>query len=132
MRHIARLTFTLGLFVGSFALVCIAQPVEKAPTIEEIGKAYREKGRTSSGIVHILSVGRSSKADVRGWSLRFRFLNEKRLIDAIARNYQVLAKRDGWCAEYLVTDTQTSPRAVPRVPMRLVVDSVGLGRCKQP
>lgn len=131
MRQIARLTFALGLFVGSFALVCIAQPVEKAPTIEEIEKAYQEKGRKSGGIVHILSLGRSSKAEVRGWSLQFRFLNEKRLIDATARNYQALAKRDGWCAEYLLTDTQAAPTAVPKIRMRLVVDSVGLGRCKQ-
>lgn len=97
----------MRLMIGIALLVLLqqdtrAQTPAGVPTGDEITGAYQSNG-VAAGVGPI-RIGPRRVKDLRGWALKYKRLSASAGPIASTTKYRVTAKKDGWCAEYLVTD----------------------------
>ncbi len=110
------------------ATLAFAQPPQNEPTRQEIAEAYRSKSGEGGTFIPGVRWERWRIKEIRGWALRFKRTGEKRDPGILTREYQVLAKKNGSCAEYHITDTMP---LVPNLQIKpvLVVEPAGVRAC---
>lgn len=57
-------------------------------------------------------------------------MSEKRGVGILTRQYQAVAKKNGTCAEYQITDTMPLPPANVQIKPNLVVEQSGVKACR--
>ena len=113
----------LMLLAAISATLSFAQPPQNEPTKQEIAEAYRDR-------VIVLRWEKRRIKEIRGWSLHFKRVSEKRGVGILTRQYEAVAKKNGSCAEYQITDTMpVQPNNVQLKPI-LVVDPGGVKACR--
>ena len=97
----------LGLMAAVGVRPSFSQSPQTEPTKQEIAKAYQSKSESGGGGMFIPGVRweRWRVKEIRGWSLRFKRVLERRNLGLLTYQYRVVARRNGSCARYLVTDT---------------------------
>ncbi len=81
-----------------------SQSLQDPPTAPEITEAYRSKSGDHGGVIPGLRWERWRIKEIRGWSLRFQRLSEKKAAGVLTRQYRVVARKNTTCAEYAITD----------------------------
>jgi hypothetical protein len=118
-----KLSVGLGiLLVGISACVTFAQPTPNEPTKQEIEQAYQSKSGTFATFIPRHEWERWRIKEIRGWKLHFKRLSDKRSLYVATYRYQAVAKKNGSCREYRITDT------VPLVPVPLGTGNPQLSR----
>jgi hypothetical protein len=120
----------LTMMVAISAIVALAQVQPNEPTKEEIAEAYRSKSGEGGTFIPGLRWERWRIKGVRGWKLHFERISEKRSPGVVTLKYEAVAKKNGLCAEYQITDTMTFPPPNPQMPPILVVDPNGVRACQ--
>jgi hypothetical protein len=100
----------LAIVVALAGPTAFSQMAQNEPGREEIAEAYRSKTGGTRVMVPGLEWETWRIKEIRGWKLRFRRINQKRLPGLMILTYKALAKNKGRCAEYRITD------AIPLVP----------------
>ncbi len=100
------------------------------PTIREIETAYRSKLVEGGSSISGLRWERWRIQGVRGWSLKFKRLSEKRGAGILTRRYRALARSGNTCAEYQITDRIPFPPANPQIKPSLHVEPSGVKPCR--
>jgi hypothetical protein len=106
------------------------QQPQHEPTRQEITRAYKSKSGEGGTLIPGTRWERWRIREIRGWALRFRRVSEKRGLGILTRQYRVIAKKNGSCAEYRVTDTIPLPPNNPQIKPTLVVEPVGVAACR--
>lgn len=101
-----------------------AQTPAGLPTGNEIAGAYQSNG-VAAGVGPI-RIGPRRVKDLRGWALKYKRLSASAGPIASTTKYRVTAKKDGWCAEYLLTDML--PMGDARIKPVLVAEPLGPAR----
>src|SRR5258708_3469911 len=78
------------------------QVPQAEPTKQEVADAYRSKIGEVGTIIPGLAWERWRIKGIRGWSLRFKRVSEKRGVGILTLQYQAIAKKNGSCAEYQI------------------------------
>ena len=100
-----------------------AELPQNEPTRQEIAEAYRNKAV-------IVGWEKWRIKEIRGWSLHFKRVSEKRGACILTRQYRAVAQKPGYCAEYQITDTMPlQPNNVQIKPI-LVVKPSGVRACR--
>jgi hypothetical protein len=120
----------LTLLAAAGATIAFAQAPPNEPTKEEIAQAYRSKSGEGGTFIPSLRWERWRIKEIREWKLHFKRISEKRSPGVVTLKYEVVAKKNGSCAEYEITDTMTSPPPNPQMPPILVVDPNGVKACR--
>lgn len=112
---------------AAFAQTAPASATVPAP--REIEAAYQ--ATTGGGIgIGPVRIGNRRVREVRGWELKFKQLSQKGGSYAVTTKTRVIARKDGSCAEYLVTDTVLLSSPSPSLGPALYADQVaGLRAC---
>jgi hypothetical protein len=105
------------------------QTRQDEPTASEIERAYLSKSGEGGTFIPLGRWERWRIKEIRGWSLHFRRTGEKRLVGMLTRQYQGVAKKNGSCAEYQITDTMPLTVNV-RIKPSVSVDSGGVKACR--
>jgi len=107
MNRVYTAVVALGLTVAMGVGPSFGQSLQGEPTKQEIAGAYRSKSESGGGGMFIPGWRweRWRVKKIRGWSLRFKRVLEKRNLGLLTYQYQVVARSGGSCARYLVTDT---------------------------
>ena len=93
------------------AIVSLGQaPPSTEPTKHEIERAYKSK---SGGRGSFVSGERWRIKEIRGWTLKFSHTGDEKYIEVLITKYRAIAKRNGSCAEYQITDTMIVPPTNP-------------------
>jgi len=116
------------LLAAMFASPSFGQISQNEPTPQEIAHAYRSKAGEFTPIPGI-RWERWRIKEVRGWSLRFKRVCERRGLAILTREYRVSAKKNGSCAEYQITDTMPLPPFNVPVKPAVIVEPGGLIAC---
>ena len=96
---------------------------QDGPTRQEIAEAYKNTAV-------IVGWEKWRIKEIRGWSLHFKRVSEKRGLGLLTRQYWAVAKRNGSCVEYQITDTiPVQPNNVQIKPI-LVVEPSGVRACR--
>jgi hypothetical protein len=136
IHHAASDANMKGILLRITALLAImsvapfsGQTPQNEPTREEIEEAYKSKSGEGGIFIPNVRWERWRIKEIRGWSLHFRRVKEKRGVGILTRQYQVIAKSVRMCAEYRITDTM--PMGPGNVQMRpiLVVEPGGISAC---
>jgi len=112
------------------ATIAFAQAPPNEPTKQEIAEAYRSKSGEGGTSIPGVRWERWRIKEVRGWKLHFKRVSEKRSPGVITLKYEAVAKKNGSCADYQITDTMTFPPPNPQMPPILVVDPNGVKACR--
>jgi len=112
------------------AVPALAQAPPNEPTKQEIAQAYRSKSGEGGTFIPGLRWERWRIKEIRGWKLHFKRISEKRSPGVITLKYQAVAKKNGSCAEYGITDTIVLPPPNPQMPPILVVEPNGVKACR--
>ena len=96
---------------------------QNEPTRQEIAEAYRNKAV-------IVGWEKWRIKEIRGWSLHFKRVSEKRGLGILTRQYRAVAKRNGTCAEYQITDTMLLTPGNVQIKPILVVEPSGVTACR--
>ena len=112
------------------ATIAFAQAPPNEPTKQEIAEAYRSKSGEGGTSIPGVRWERWRIKEVRGWKLHFKRVSEKRSPGVITLKYEAVAKKNGSCAEYEITDTMTFPPPNPQMPPILVVEPNGVKACR--
>src|SRR5215831_2909419 len=91
------------ILVALLCTVVFAQ--NAAPTKEEIAEAYRSKGGEGGTFVPGTRWEWWRIREIRGWKLRFHRVGESRSPGVVMLRYEAVAKKNGGCSTYQVTDT---------------------------
>ena len=122
----------MGRTVGFLIIAAFLSPVaigqNSEPTKEEIAEAYRAKSGEGGTFIPGVRWERWRIKEIRGSKLHFNQTSEKRSPGVTTLNYEVVAKKNGSCAEYRITDTM-SPLNSQIKPI-LVVDPNGVKACR--
>ena len=110
------------------AITAFAQVQPNEPTKEEIAEAYRSKSGEGGTFIPGVRWERWRIKEIRGWKLHFKRISEKRSPGVLTLKYEAVAKKNGSCADYEITDTFPFPPNYIR-PI-LVVDPNGVKACK--
>lgn len=116
------------LLLAALAWAAIVAAQNPEPTREEIASAYRSK--YSEGGLPGVRWERRRITNIRGWSLKFNRTLEKRSIGVLTFHYQVIAKKSGQCAEYLITDVIPIQPSIPQMKPSLTVDPKAVKACR--
>lgn len=119
---------TLVLLAAISATVALAQVQPNEPTKEEIAEAYRSKSGEGGTFIPGVRWERWRIKEIRGWKLHFKRISEKRSSGVLTLKYEAVAKKNGSCADYEITDTFPFPPNYIR-PI-LVVDPNGVKACR--
>lgn len=110
--------------------IAFAQAPANEPTKEEIAQAYRSKSGEGGMLIPGVRWERWRIKQIRGWKLHFKRISEERSPGVLTLKYEAIAKKNGSCADYQITDTMTFPPPNPQMPPILVVDSNGVKACR--
>lgn len=110
-------------------MVCFSQ-IPRPPTVKEITEAYRAKCGEYAFVIPGLRWEVWRIREIRGWSLRFKRLSETRTAAILARNYRVVARQEGACAEYRIRETAPMPPMNTQIRPSLAVEEAGVRRCR--
>ena len=111
------------ILVGLLGVAVFAQNAE--PTKEEIAKAYRSKSGEGGTLVPGTRWERWRVKEIRGWKLRFHRTGESRSPGVVRLRYEVVARKNGACSTYQISDTIVLPPPNPQLQPVLVVEPVG-------
>ena len=101
------------------------------PTRREIEGAYQSKSGEGGTFIPGVRWERWRIKEIRGWSLHFKHVSEKRGVGILTRRYRAVAKKNGSCAEYQITDTIPFPEPVNvQIKPILVVEPGGVTACR--
>jgi hypothetical protein len=119
-----------GLTAALSVSPSFSQSVTVEPTRQEIARAYRSK--TGEGGLFFPGVRWEHRRinEIRGWSLHFKRVSEKRGLALITYEYRVVARKNGSCAGYRITDTMAHPPYNVQVKPSLVVEPRGVAACR--
>ena len=121
MKQFASAVLGFVLLASMNARPSFGQIPQNEPTRQEIAEAYRNKAV-------IVGWEKWRITDIRGWSLRFKRVSEKRGLGLLTRKYRAVAQKNGSCVVYQITDTMPlQPNNVQTKPI-LVVEPSGLMR----
>ena len=70
---------------------------------------------------------------IRGWSLHFKRVSYGKPVavgGVMTASYRVVAKKNGLCAEYQITDTMSFPPNNVQIRPMLVVEPNGVAACR--
>lgn len=112
------------------ATIAFAQAPPNEPTKQEIAQAYRSKSGGTGTIIPGVQWERWRIKEIRGWKLHFKRISEERSPGVITLKYVAVAKKNGLCADYQITNTMTFPPPNPQMPPILVIDRNGVKPCK--
>jgi len=107
-----------------------SQTKQAEPTKEEIADAYKSKAGEGGTAIPGLHWERRRIKEIRGWSLHFKRVSEQRDVGILTRQYRAVAKKNGSCAEYQITDTMPLPPANVQMKPILVVKPSGVTTCQ--
>jgi hypothetical protein len=110
------------------AIFAFAQVQPNEPTKEEIEQAYRSKSGEGGMFVPGLRWERWRIKEIRSWKLHFKRISEERSAGVLTLKYRAVAKKNGSCAEYEITDAFPFPPNYLK-PI-LVVNPGGLSTCR--
>ena len=100
--------------------------------MQEIAQAYKSKSGGFATLIprHEWETWRIK--EIRGWKLHFKQLSRQQSAGVRTLRYEVVAKRNGSCADYEITDTiPPVPPPNPQVPLPIVVvDPKGVKACR--
>ncbi len=111
------------------AAAAFAQP-QGEPTSQEIEEAYRSKTGESDFVIPHIRWEHWRIKQIRGWSLHFKALSETRRVGILTRKYSVIAKKNGCCAQYAITDTVPLPPNNVQIRPTLVIERTSLTTCR--
>lgn len=118
----------LLLLAATSAMLVFAQAPPNEPTKHEIAQAYRSKSGGVGMIIPGVQWERWRIKEIRGWKLHFKRISQKQSPGVITLMYEVVAKKNGSCAEYEITDTMQLSN--PQIKPILVVDPNGVKACR--
>ena len=121
MKQFASAVLGFVFLASMNASPSFGQLPQDEPTRQEIAEACKKKAVT---------VGREKWRikEIRGWSLRFKRISEKRGAGILTHQYRAVAQKNGSCVVYQITDTMPlQPDNVQTKPI-LVVEPSGLMR----
>ena len=107
-----------------------AQTPQNEPTQQEIAEAYRSKAGPSIMPIPGVLLERWRIKEIRGWSLKFKHVSDSRLLGALTVQYQAVAKKNGSCAAYLITERLPLPPVNVQIKPTLVVEPTGVTPCR--
>jgi hypothetical protein len=119
----------IGLMAAMNVSPSFGQSPQNEPTRREIEDAYRSKSGEGGTFIPGVRWERWRIKEVRGWSLHFKRVSEKRGIGILTRQYRTVAKENGTCVEYQITDTMPLSVNVQIKPI-LVVEPNGVTACR--
>lgn len=119
----------LALLLVAGGYLSFGQLLQDRPTVPEITGAYRAKAGEHAGIVPGLRWERWRIKEIRGWSLKFHRLSERRDAGVFTRRYRVVAQKNKTCAEYAITEVLPYQPNVQIGPV-LNVESGDLSLCR--
>ena len=123
MKQFASAVLGFVLLASMNARPSFGKLPQDEPTRQEIAEAYKTKAV-------IVGWGKWRIKEIRGWSLRFKRVSEKRGLGILTGQYRAVAKRNGSCAEYQITYTiPVQPNNVQIKPI-LVVEPSGVRACR--
>jgi hypothetical protein len=108
--------------------VALGQNTE--PTRQEIAEAYRSKRGEGGTFIPGVRWELWRIKEIRGWSLHFKRVSESRGVGILTREYQAVARKNGSCAEYQVTDTVIFPPSNIQMPPMPIVDPAAVRPCR--
>lgn len=121
----------LMLLAAISAAIAFAQAPPNEPNKEEIAQAYRSKlGEGGSTFIPGIRWERWRVKEIRGWKLHFKRIGENRSAGVMTLKYQAVARKNGWCADYHITDTRTFPPPNPQIPAIFIVEPNGVKACR--
>jgi hypothetical protein len=122
--------WALMLLAAISAIGAFAQAPSNEPTKQEIAEAYRSKSGEGSTFIPGLRWERWRIKEIRGWKLRFSRISESRSPGVMILKYQAIAKKNGSCAEYQISDTIVVPPFNPQIKPILVVEPSDVKACR--
>ena len=129
-----KLVFAVVMGFGLTAIVSVSpsfsQSLPVEPTRQEIARAYRSKAGEGSLFFPGVRWEHRRVREIRGWSLHFKRVSERRGIALITYEYRVVARKNGSCAGYRITDTMIDPPYSVQVKPSLVVEPSGVAACR--
>jgi hypothetical protein len=123
MKQFASAVLGFVLLAVMNASPSLGQLTQNEPTRQEIAEAYRNKAV-------IVGWEKWRIKEIRGWSLRFKRVSEKRGLGILTRQYRAVAKKNGSCAEYQITDTMLLTPGNVQIKPILVVEPSGVMACR--
>jgi hypothetical protein len=121
MKQLVSAVLVSVLVAAINASQSFAELPQNEPTRQEIAEAYRHKAV-------IVGWEKWRIKEIRGWSLRFKRISEKRGAGILTHQYRAVAQKNGSCVVYQITDTMPlQPNNVQTKPI-LVVEPSGLMR----
>jgi hypothetical protein len=114
------------------ALLCspVAFGQNTEPTRREIAEAYRSKRGEGGTLIPGVRWEVWRIKEIRGWSLHFKRVSENRGVGILTREYQAVARKNGSCAEYQITDSMPFPSGNVQIRPMLVVEPGGVRPCR--
>jgi hypothetical protein len=100
------------------------------PTRQEIAEVYRSKAGEGGTFIPSLRWERWRIREIRGWSLHFKRMSENRGPGILTREYRIIAKKNGLCSSYDITDTMPLPPVNSQIRPLLVVEPKGVNSCR--
>jgi len=118
------------LMTAISGILSFSQQPQNEPTRQEIEQAYRSKSGEGGAFIPGLQWERWRIKEIRGWKLHFQRIAQQRSPGVITLKYQAVAKKNGSCAHYQITDTMPFPPNNVQLKPILVVDPNGLKSCR--
>jgi hypothetical protein len=118
------------LMTAISGILSFSQQPQNEPTRQEIEQAYRSKSGEGGTFIPGLQWERWRIKEIRGWKLRFKRIAQERSPGVITLKYQAVAKKNGSCAHYQITDTMIFPPNNVQLKPILVVDPNGVNSCR--
>jgi len=116
--------------VGIGVCLSFSQPAPNEPTQQEIADAYRSKSGEGGMLVPGLHWERWRIREIRGWKLRFKRISQRQSPGVMTFKYGAVAKKNGSCADYQISDTMPFPPVNPQMKPILVVEPAGVRACR--
>lgn len=124
---VMRLAF-IAMMIG--ADLSFSQPPQNQPTRQEIAEAYRSKSGEGGTFIPGLHWERWRTKEIRGWKLHFKRISQKQSTGVMTVKYEAVARKNGSCAEYQITNTMPFPPNNVQLKPILVVDPNGVKACR--
>jgi len=118
------------LLAAISATLSFAQAPPNEPTKQKIAEAYRSKLSGVGPPILGLQGERWRIKEIRGWKLHRKRLSENRNPGIMTVKYKAVAKKNGSCAEYQITDTMPFPPDNVQLKPILVVEASGVTACR--
>jgi hypothetical protein len=68
--------------------------------------------------------------EIRGWTLEFSHVHDEKYVGVLIAKYRAVAKKNGSCAEYQISDTMIFTLPTPQMKPMLVIEPSGVKACR--